>query len=960
MMRFIGKTAIFALIALLSVSFVYASGGQEVKSGDSGKDTSTATTKSEGGSIPGLVAGEKALFITDFEDPAMYTRTYVGPVSKIEFEFSKEKVHDGKQSIKMTTSATESTAYFSGIEIKVPPAASNWSQMRFVKMWIFGADSKVEIKPVIEDSQKEQFRATFVDDFSGWKLVSVPIGAFVSRTDYQHPDAKINEKIDYPVKTLHFFTSNANDLVLYYDLIYATDDGRKKVAGEEEEFVPQIKPAYTLKQLAEEYSFSIGAAATVSEIRVPLLASTLARDYGSLTAGNEMKFYVIKKDKATYNFGPADELMKYAEDNGLMMRGHTLVWHSNMPSWLDKTGYTKDQMLDFLKEYITKVVTRYKGKLYAWDVLNEIFSDNGELRNKDSVWYRFCGEDYIEKSFIWAHEADPDAKLYLNDYNVETINAKSTAMYKLVQKLIQKKIPINGVGFQCHFNEESPPNFASVYANVKRFADLGMEVQFTEIDVKIKNPANPAKLQHQAEIYGELMNIALNFENVTNFTTWGVSDAYSWIPEFSPGYGSALIFDKHFNPKPAYYAIQVALQSGPVEPDYDIDNIGRHVPLPFVATQAETAPVVDGNAAKGEWDAAILYPFAYNQLSRTDQRLPDPADIDCTWRVTYKDNNLYGIVTRKDDKTVTNDKKAENNDGMEICFGVDKEFTRLVSVVGRDFEKSGFKGKSKAVWSKDGTYAEFSIALPYDYIDGSIIGWNIAITDNDGNNAPESRIFPVTGENKSASGLGFAELAFQAPETKSKRIGSTHVAPPFKAAFAGKAPVIDGAITGDEWSGGVSYQLSFNQLSLVDLTYPPRSNLYGDWRVLYNGKTLYCMVQRTDDDTYVKNADTWKNDTVEVFFDLDGVFLQLRTLVGADFEKSTYTGKRKAVWSADGKVLEFSIDMPVADLKGLLSGWNIALADNDKGTSERDRQLYALNGTNVSWQNLELGEIVFE
>jgi endo-1,4-beta-xylanase len=682
----------------------------------------------------------------------------------------------------------------------------------------------------------------------------------------------------------------------------------------------------------------------------------IVRDFNSITCGNEMKFYVIRKDKQKWNFAPADEIVKFAEDNNIKMRGHTLVWHNAMPAWLENGQWTKEDLLALLKEYITTVVTRYKGKLYCWDVVNEVFSDNGMLRDgATSVWYRACGEDYIENAFLWAHEADPDAKLFINDFNIETVNIKSTALYNYVKKMLAKKIPVQGVGFQVHLTEENPPNFASFYANVKRFTDLGLEVHFTEVDVRIKSPANDAKYKHQADIYSELFKLALNFEKVTNITVWGISDAHSWIPSVFPGYSNPLLFDKHFNPKPAYYAIEVALQTGPVTPTYDIEHAGRHIPVPFIAAQSTKVPAIDGIESKDEWKDAVIYPFGYNRLDPNDERIPDGPDSNSTWRLMYNGNTVFGLVSRSGSANAKN----APNDNIEISFGTDDKIVTLRTVAGHDFDKSDYKENKKAVWNKDGTACEFTIDLMPPSMEGKIIGWNISISSDDGKGKPAYRLFPLPGTVTNKKGDGFGEIEFSINAKTSEREGKAHIPPQFRAIQADKPPVIDGKITEGEWDKGVSYSFVYNQLDTHDLSRPAPANLSGDWRIVYSGKTIYGMVRRKDDITNTSLKDTWQNDTIEIFFDIEGVFTQLRTLVGKPFENVTYTGKKKAKWSKEGDILEFSIELPVKDLKGMISGWNIALSDND-GKPTRDRQLYALPGTNISWKDEELGEISFE
>jgi endo-1,4-beta-xylanase len=202
------------------------------------------------------------------------------------------------------------------------------------------------------------------------------------------------------------------------------------------------------------------------------------------------------------------------------------------------------------------VVGHYKGRIYAWDVVNEAINDDGTLR--DTVWLRNIGSEYIELAFRWAHEADPQALLFYNDYGAEGLGVKSDAVYNLVKNLLEKGVPIHGVGLQMHVSLESPPNPQEVAANIKRLNELGLIVHITEMDVRLTTPPRWEDFVRQAEIYYSILKVCLSADNCKAFIMWGFTDKYSWIPGFFSGYGSALIFDESYSPKPAYYYITKA------------------------------------------------------------------------------------------------------------------------------------------------------------------------------------------------------------------------------------------------------------------------------------------------------------------------------------------------------------------------------------------------------------------
>ena len=325
---------------------------------------------------------------------------------------------------------------------------------------------------------------------------------------------------------------------------------------------PQALP---LRALAAKQQLLVGAASTRGKLNNPKFKALAAREFNSLTVENELKCASVAYHKDSFMFKSPDYIINWAEANGMKVRGHTLIWHSSVPKWLSESGWSKEQVLAFLKEYITTVVSRYKGRIYAWDVVNEIFEDTGKLRQNSSFWYKACGEDYIEKAFIWAHEADPNVKLFINDYNVEMFNAKSTATYELVKKLLAKGVPVHGFGMQAHMTVGGI-NFKSIAKNIRRFTDLGLEVHITELDVRIPGVGTPEQFKQQAENYRGFFTLAMDNPGVTSITTWGATDRDSWIAYTYKGYGAPLLFDGEYQPKPAYFAVTEVLTQGRHQP----------------------------------------------------------------------------------------------------------------------------------------------------------------------------------------------------------------------------------------------------------------------------------------------------------------------------------------------------------------------------------------------------------
>ncbi|MEM2248574.1 MAG: endo-1,4-beta-xylanase [Candidatus Bathyarchaeia archaeon] len=312
-----------------------------------------------------------------------------------------------------------------------------------------------------------------------------------------------------------------------------------------------------LRSIAEKCGIYIGAAVERGLLNIPDYAQILKREFNILTTENALKFGPVHPQPNMYSFGDADYIINFAESNGMKVRGHTLVWHHQLPDWITQGKYTREEWINILREHIMTVVGRYRGRIYAWDVVNEAIDDSGTLR--DTVWLRNIGPEYIEMAFRWAHEADPQALLFYNDYGAEGLNAKSDAIYNLVKGLLEKGVPIHGVGLQMHISLENPPSPEEVAANIKRLNELGLEVHITEMDVRIRMPAKWEDLIKQAEIYRDILKVCLSADNCKAFVMWGFTDKYSWIPGSFSGYGAALIFDESYTPKPAYYYIAATL-----------------------------------------------------------------------------------------------------------------------------------------------------------------------------------------------------------------------------------------------------------------------------------------------------------------------------------------------------------------------------------------------------------------
>jgi len=340
--------------------------------------------------------------------------------------------------------------------------------------------------------------------------------------------------------------------------------------------------------LAQKYAglFPIGAA--VNSRTLHTHAALLARHFSSITAENEMKFESLEQTEGNFEYAAADEMVAFARTHGMKVRGHNLVWHRQTPDWVFSNGSagaaSKELLLARLDEHIANVVGHFKGSVYAWDVVNEAIMDDGKYRTADerapdqrSKWYGILGSSYIAAAFRAAHAADPDAKLFYNEYR-NYVPVKRQAVYEMLKQLLADGVPVHGVGLQAHLSiEPSPvPENHGYYQDVveeektiELFASLGLEVQITELDVSLYVPGvqyehsqfytllTPELEAKQAERYRQFFELFRKHQDViTSVTLWGIADDETWLSHFASGRRDfPLLFDTQHQPKQAFRRI---------------------------------------------------------------------------------------------------------------------------------------------------------------------------------------------------------------------------------------------------------------------------------------------------------------------------------------------------------------------------------------------------------------------
>lgn len=327
----------------------------------------------------------------------------------------------------------------------------------------------------------------------------------------------------------------------------------------------------TLRQAADRDGLSMSTAVRPSHLSEPEYVSTLAREFNMLEPEDALKWWVLRPNEATYDFRQGDELVQFAREHQMKVRGHCLVWGRSNPEWLTQGHFTTRQLSRLLHQHVDHVVKHYSGQVFAWDVVNEALDENGEVR--DSVWYNQPGigfsrqgTKYIEEAFRWARKADPDALLFYNEAEGEGLNLKSDAIYTMVKNFKRRGVPIDGVGLQMHIPLLNP-DVAAIAANIARLTALGVQVHITELDVSLpldsSGQVQADDLKHQAEVYRGIVRACLNNAGCTAIQTWGFTDKYSWIGSHSHGTrGQALPFDREYQPKAAYRAILEEVLAG--------------------------------------------------------------------------------------------------------------------------------------------------------------------------------------------------------------------------------------------------------------------------------------------------------------------------------------------------------------------------------------------------------------
>jgi endo-1,4-beta-xylanase len=336
-------------------------------------------------------------------------------------------------------------------------------------------------------------------------------------------------------------------------------------------------PPDSLRSLGAKIGLPIGTALIPQDINTPSYAAIAGSQFSVVTPGNGMKWGVVEPVQGQFDWSEADLVVGFAQANSQLIRGHTLLWHNQLPTWLT-TGVgngsiTSSQLLDLLEAHIFTEVPRFRGKIWQWDVANEFFLDaNPSGINPNDFWISNLGPGVIPQAFKWAHEADPGALLFYNDYNIggeDGSNAKSDAVFAWLQQMLDQGVPIMGVGIQGHLDTQYGWSPQRLLADLERYTTLGLKVAITEADVRtfVNNSTQQVPTDNLSQFaqpyeFSAMMKAALQVKDLISFTVWGFTDADSWVPGVFTGEGYATIYDVNQQPKQAYFDLQNDLLLG--------------------------------------------------------------------------------------------------------------------------------------------------------------------------------------------------------------------------------------------------------------------------------------------------------------------------------------------------------------------------------------------------------------
>lgn len=638
----------------------------------------------------------------------------------------------------------------------------------------------------------------------------------------------------------------------------------------------------------------------------------LLRHFNGFVFENDMKMDAMQPTEGNFIFSKAEKMITYANDNNSVVRGHTLLWHNQHPKWFfsgsDGKDVNKEILLKRIKSHIQTIAGELKGQVYAWDVANEVLEETGELR--DSKYLQIIGsEEYIAKAFIWAREADPDAKLFLNDYNVSYAGPKQDGLYNLVKRLLDQGVPIDGVGFQAHINIGFP-SVNAIRESIKRFANLGLEVHITELDISIYKSSTESSKEADKEV---LLNQAYKYRalfemfreeaiegNLTMVTLWGLSDDNTWLNNF-PVQGRAnhpLLFDRNLKAKPAYWAT--------------VDPGKLSVFIKNIEALASDHDVM--GPEDGMWNDVTF-----------KEILDVKGGVYGSVGLLWSGDNLYVKANIIDDTVDNNDSISLYLEANNLKTAKITNNTLIVDIP-----------RSEAIDNPGVGYTVF-YNLPLSEGSGKLnkkVGFDLKIANNG-----DIHSFNDYSNSQNESTANYSSVTL------------TKLAP-IATAVSGSVN-IDGVID-SSWDNAIIMQLEVETEGITEGG--------SRFRTLWDEDYIYVLIEVKDSLLDDNSANPWEQDSVEVFIDENNAKTEIYEADDAQYRVSynnsvSFNGgdrdgfKSAAAITEDGYIVEVAIPMSIAQLgKGTIIGFDVQINESDS-TSVRTGIRNWVSDTNLGYQN---------
>jgi endo-1,4-beta-xylanase len=669
--------------------------------------------------------------------------------------------------------------------------------------------------------------------------------------------------------------------------------------------------------------FPIGAALMSDQLDDGRHIYLLTRHFNALTPENEMKPVSIQPSEGVFTWEGADGLMRFAQAHNMVVHGHTLVWHSQVPDWMfqDAQGQpltaspeSKTLVLSRMETHIRALVGRYKGQIAIWDVVNEVIDPGYPDCMRRSKWYELTGADYISLAFNLAHEVDPNARLLINDYGTED-PSRQACLYNLIRDLRAQGVPVDGIGHQMHINVESP-SVAAIEQTLQKFDELGVEQYVTELDMSLytNNSASYSKVPSEVMIqqghrYKEIFDVfKRHAKTLKGVTFWGMADDHTWLKTWPIArINLPLLFDEKLQAKYAYWGI--------VDPTYPR--------LPMLIQKisiSKGTPELDGQAE-------LLWS---QQPWNTLRDLPQ-----ASFQVRWDEKNLYVFVNIKGD--------PQHIQKIEVFVDENKNKTKTYEADDRhySFENgvcSGCEGVKSAA-AVDGYQLEAAIPLNLGAgRGGQKIGFDLRITTND---QPQ----PISWNDHTNQ-----------QDADTSQYGTLTLAPAAQLIAATQGtPVVDGEAD-EVWDKAVEFTTSVWVLSNTGAT--------AKVKLLWDSECLYIFAMVTDPKLSDASRNAWEQDSIEVFIDQNNAKTSTYEPDDGQFRVNfknvqTYNGDAKAelITSATkeipgGYVVELAIKFDaIQPQEGMLIGFDFQVNDDANGDGARDSVVVWNDPTGQSYIN---------